>query len=106
MVRKLRQGTAASSVTVFTSICASLALTRLVIILKTSYNSCVGIPTVTRCSPKDKERRSLALLQLGPWEMQEFRAQGTTLWAEGMLYSCVTVIAARDKNFKVENSKL
>ena len=38
---------------------------------------------LTRCFPEAKERSSLALLVLGPWEMQEARAQGMPLLDRG-----------------------
>lgn len=104
MIRKMRQRRATSFVTVYTSICVSLALTWLVIILKSGYNSCVNTWLDVLLRP----RKDLVLhcYCSGHGRCRKSGPKGWPSWTEGMLYGCVTVIAIRVKSFKAENSKL
>lgn len=106
MTRKMRQGTATSSIILFTSICMSLPLTWLVIILSTSQSCCVGTPMQTRCCSEVREKVALHCCCSAYGRYRNSEPKGWLSWTAGMLCGCVTVISTKVTNFKVENSKL
>lgn len=111
MTRKMRQRRASSSITLFTSICMSLTLTWVAIIMSASQSSCVGVHVQTRCFSEVRTRSSFALLLFCPWEVQEVRAQGMTTLdrrddCPGQKRCSVRVISTKVTNFRVKNTKL